>query len=465
MSQVILNIENLFVQIQQRKLFNNLSMSLYQGEVLGIVGNSGSGKTYLLNVLAGLSRFQQGGISFNFLNDSFLITPETDLNDYALSEICGLTFQNATAALNPYVTIRAQVQMLPGFCDLYLERMENLLSELGFVDSEYILSSYVHQLSGGMAQRVMLALVLARNTPLLLLDEITSGLDFLAARKANSVIRSQLKEQSESAAVLVSHDLDYVEHFCDRVLELKNGRLESWQAAHKSFTQGYKTQDIDVKDRLIDLKNTKIEYKRDKYSVLLCQEKLEIYAGEIVGLVGPSGCGKTALLRAICGVIKPISGSIKIFGQTWDDVGQSIKRDMRARLWYLHQSAYTSLNSAMTVRQFALSRLSEYGGLVDHNLILKYLQLFGLQQRCSSKISYLSGGERKRLGLMCALFSQAQLLLLDEPLVGLEETFYPLLEAELKRGLKRTRDRSIIIVTHNLPFLQAIDARIITVGD
>lgn len=468
----------------------HVGFTIDDGEFVGLVGESGSGKSTLGNaVLQLLSRpaYQEGGsIVFDGRRLDGLSDDELrGIRWVSLSTV----FQSSMNSLNPVLTVAAQFKdtfsahKLPASRDRAAE-----LLRMVDLDPE-VLDSYPHELSGGMKQRVALALALALRPKLVVLDEPTTGLDVLVQRRILDRLRD-LQAQLGFAVLFISHDMGTVLELSDRVMVMLDGELveqgrpaELLAGAQHPYTEmlldAYrvssggvaKAQTGTTEAPVLSMESVGKTYRvgrgRTKRSVTALQDvSLTLRQRTVSALVGQSGSGKSTIARLLLGMERPDNGSITLTAPGASPVSVGALRGARLRAYrattqLVFQDPFSSLNPASTVA-YTLSRpLRNYGGVARGEVrerTLALLEQVGLTpaERFIDKLPHqLSGGQRQRVVIARALAADPMVLIADEPVSMLDVS----IRAEVLELLKRlVADRGIamLYITHDLLSARAL---------
>ncbi|SEA44674.1 ABC transporter ATP-binding protein [Leifsonia sp. 21MFCrub1.1] len=468
----------------------HVGFTIDDGEFVGLVGESGSGKSTLGNaVLQLLSRpaYQEGGsIVFDGRRLDGLSDDELrGIRWVSLSTV----FQSSMNSLNPVLTVAAQFKdtfsahKLPASRDRAAE-----LLRMVDLDPE-VLDSYPHELSGGMKQRVALALALALRPKLVVLDEPTTGLDVLVQRRILDRLRD-LQAQLGFAVLFISHDMGTVLELSDRVMVMLDGELveqgrpaELLAGAQHPYTEmlldAYrvssggvaKAQTGTTEAPILSMESVGKTYRvgrgRTKRSVTALQDvSLTLRQRTVSALVGQSGSGKSTIARLLLGMERPDSGTITLTAPGASPVSVGALRGARLRAYrattqLVFQDPFSSLNPASTVA-YTLSRpLRNYGGVARGEVrerTLALLEQVGLTpaERFIDKLPHqLSGGQRQRVVIARALAADPMVLIADEPVSMLDVS----IRAEVLELLKRlVADRGIamLYITHDLLSARAL---------
>ncbi len=507
----------------------DVSLHLDKGEMLAIVGESGSGKSVLLQALLGIQRGSPGvvlgrieyeledGTSLKPLDDLSRWVRKTKRGSYRVSprwkelvdkrfrplrgRALGLVLQNGKAALNPFLKIGTQLDealarrrpQMPS--SERLEANAQLLAQLGFRDPTTVISVHPHELSGGMAQRAMLAIALTGDPEILFLDEVTTGLDVTLQAEILMHLR-EYRKRKEVSGILVTHHLGHADQIADRVIVMRRGevvqslsrtRLMSSDLSLETYTADLvqaihqegeppETRSDSTVDPTVPLvrvegvsrtftKRTSF-FRRDAVvqTRALDEISVDVYRGEVVAIVGESGSGKTTLARLILGLDLPTQGRILVEGRDLNSYRGRELRRLRQRLQILFQNPYTSLNPGMrAIDAVAESLIFQRGmeGSAAQAEAQRLLDHIGVGSRSRNLLGTLSGGERRRIGLVRALESSARLLVLDEPSTGLDAIHRMRVADLLSAQREADPKRSFIIISHDLAFVRRVADRVV----
>lgn len=485
MKKKLLEIKNLKIGFPTKKeshiVVDDLSFSLMEGEVLGIVGESGSGKTMtalaIMGLLSSEAVIEQGRIEYGGKN--LLSASQKELRNLKGKEI-SMIFQEPMTSLNPVMEIGKQVEEMLLLHQEQMSRQEmrkrtlQMLTEVGLKDVENLYKKYPHELSGGMRQRVMIAMAMICRPKLMIADEPTTALDVTVQMQILKLIRT-LNREYGTAVLLISHDLGVIKSICTRTLVMSQGRLveegnvedlfyhpkEDYTKKLLAAVPGRRNvQDIQKErkfgDEVLTVKNldsfypenSKKIFSKRKQKQVLKQVSLGLRQGEILGIVGESGCGKSTLAKTIVGLIKDYHGEIILHGQ---------------RPQMVFQDPYGSLNPAKTVQWILEEPLKIQGKLGKtqrKELVAEILTEVGLKEKHGKrKISQLSGGQRQRVSIACALISKEKVVVLDEPVSSLDVT----VQAQILELLLKLRDQyglSYLFISHDMNVIYQMCDRI-----
>lgn len=222
----ILQVENLTIFVKQNQkltpMVKNINFSIEEGECVGLVGESGSGKSLTAQTIACLDNYPFEG-SIKLQGECFKLKSEKEKRRIRSKQI-GMIFQDPQVCLNPTIRVGKQIQEVNSF-SLTKKDVFTLLEQVGLSDSERCFMSYPHELSGGMCQRVMIAIALARRPKLLIADEPTAALDLTYQAQILNLMKDIQISSSHMSTLLITHDFGVVERMCKRVLVMYKGEI------------------------------------------------------------------------------------------------------------------------------------------------------------------------------------------------------------------------------------------------
>lgn len=445
-------------------------VSIYAGpgEVIGITGKSGSGKTTLAGALSGLlpagavcccKKVQIAGVditdpvngrrgrSFASGGDPFHML---------LRDRIAVIMQNPQVCMDPSMTVQGQLAEAMRLCGKRPKKkdMAALLSSVGIADPASCMKKYPFELSGGMCQRILIAMAALKSPRVIIADEPTSALDRELGRQMLQLLIDTAK-RSRSALLLISHDMDSLYACCQRVYHISQGKIAKMRqdaadrapdAMSESAVKGGRDGGASG-ELLLSFDGVTKDYRRMKAHFFRHRRQipegvtaieLTLHAGENFGLTGPSGSGKTTIARLVAGLTSPDEGTICYMG---DLAGYPAGK--KGRIQMIFQDTYGSLNPALTIGHILSEAYRCHTGerSVSQQFLLEKLSEVGLPAfTLRKKPGELSGGERQRVCIAKALLSDPILLILDEPTASLDmdtaqKVVNLILDIQKRRGL------------------------------
>jgi microcin C transport system ATP-binding protein len=508
MNGPLLEVEGLRVAFGGKEVVHGIDFGIAPGEKLALVGESGSGKTVtalsLLRLaqnaeISGVARFagEQGDDAARDL----LALPETRLRGIRGKEIA-MIFQEPMTALNALYSVGDQIaevlelhQALPA--RQAHETAVQLLADTGIPEPARRARSFPHQLSGGQRQRAMIAMALACKPRLLLADEPTTALDVTVRAQILDLL-TDLQRRHGMAVLLITHDLNLVRRFADRVAVMENGHLVEhgtvsgvFKAPRHAYTRklidSRPARDVAPVDPgrgsapVLAAKALRVGYPISRPGVKGWFRKGEFVAvrgadfsiapGETLGVVGESGSGKSTLALAALGLLRH-GGELEVTGRRWGG-GGAADRALRRVMQVVFQDPFSSLSPRMTVEQIVGEGLTVHAPDLDsaarRTRALEVLADVGLTETQFPSLlerypHEFSGGQRQRLAIARALIVDPRLLVLDEPTSALDVTIQKQVLGLLQR-LQRERGLSYLLITHDVEVIRAMAHQVIVMKD
>jgi len=489
----LLEIEHLSVRFGPATVVNDVSFSVAPGEKFALVGESGSGKSITsLSVLRLVdAATTSGAIRFN--GTDLMAKSEREMRGIRGAEI-GMIFQEPMTALNPLYTVGNQIgEVLELHLGMSKEaaraRGIELLRRTGIPEPERRIDVYPHQLSGGQRQRAMIAMALACNPKLLIADEPTTALDVTIQAQILALL-DELQREMGMALLFITHDLNLVRRFSDRVGVMERGKLVEMGDTATVFDQPqhpYTQRLMATKpqrviqpvaaDAPVLVRGDEVSVSFDiptgwfskRQFVAVNKAVLQLQRGETLGIVGESGSGKTTLGMALL-ALQPIShGSVTVGDARVDNADRSVLRRMRQRMQVVLQDPFASLSPRMTVGQIVGEGLAlhrpELSAADREKLVMEMLDEVGLSARhgvagvLQRYPHEFSGGQRQRIAIARAVVLQPEILVLDEPTSALDVSVQQQVLALLAE-LQQRRGLSYIFISHDLAVIRAMAHRV-----
>ena len=503
----LLEVKGLRVAFGGKEVVHGVDFSIAEGEKLALVGESGSGKTVTaLSLLRLAQNAELSGVASLFGplcppdGHNLLSISERQLLAVRGSEIA-MIFQEPMTALNPLFSVGDQIaevlQLKQGMTarQAWLAAVE-ALAATGITEPLRRAKAFPHQLSGGQRQRAMIAMALACKPRLLLADEPTTALD-VTLRVQILELLSDLQRQTGMAVLLITHDLNLVRKFADRIAVMENGHLVEQGAVAGVFADPqhpYTRKLIDSRPArdvegaparaaapVMQASGLDVQYdvplpglrgwfRKGKFSAVKNAE-FSIAAGRTLGVVGESGSGKSTLALAALGLL-PHGGKLDVVGSRWGQRAAGNKA-MRRLVQVVFQDPFSSLSPRMTVEEIVgeglLVHAPELKAEARRVRVLAALadvglgegQFPGLLQRYPHEFS---GGQRQRLAIARALIVGPQLLVLDEPTSALDVTIQKQV-LRLLQGLQRERGLAYLLITHDVDVIRAMAHDVLVMKD
>jgi len=479
-------VEGLCITAGAQTLVDSLSFSIKPGEVLALIGESGSGKTTTALALMGHARrgcrISAGRVR---IGDTEVLSLAPAQQRALRGRTVAYIAQSAAASFNPSRTIMDQViepTRIHGTCtksEAQAKAVE-LFRELALPEPELIGSRYPHQVSGGQLQRLMAAMALITDPELVILDEPTTALDVTTQIEVLRAFRRVVRDR-RATAVYVSHDLAVVAQMADHILVLRDGQMRELNTTGRIIsTPAHEyTQSLLAAARpeprvsaklatdpelLLDVRELgagygPVDLKGRPATPILEDINLQLYRGQAIGVIGESGSGKTTLARAIAGLIKPSHGYVLFNGRELKpSLAQRDKDDLR-RIQIVFQMADTALNPSQTIARILARPLEFYKGMQGEPLrrrIDELLDLVKLPRAIAGRLpGGLSGGQKQRVNLARALAAEPDLILCDEVTSALD-TVVGAAVLDLIAELRRELGVSYLFISHDLHTVRAV---------
>ena len=492
----LLTVDNLSLGFGSHDAVKGLSFSVRRGETVALVGESGSGKSATALAILRLIEREGGRISSGRVRLEG--TPPLDLttlSDRQMQQVRGnrisMIFQEPMTALNPVKRLGDQVaevlQLHQGLDRARARAMaRDAFAKVRIPDPERRLDQFPHELSGGLRQRVMIAMALACRPDLLIADEPTTALDVTTQAEILSLIRN-LQAEIGMAVLFITHDMGVVAEIADRVVVLRHGEKAEEGPAGEIFARpraSYTRLLMEASPRLgsgspapvkpgspvLELENLQVRFpvKRGLFQPTMNYHAvngvtLSIGRGETLGLVGESGCGKSTLARAALKLIAPAAGCIRLEGQNITSLSPSAMRPVRSRVQMVFQDPFASLNPRLPVGEL----ITEPALIAGHvrpnetrNLAIELLEKVGLEASSAHRYPHqFSGGQRQRLCIARALSVNPALIVADEAVSALDVSVARQI-TDLLMKLQQEEGISFLFISHDIAVVERVSHRI-----
>ena len=479
-----------------KPILDDVDFGIRDGEILGLIGNSGCGKTMTSLAIAGLlpeaASITSGSIKFAG-EDLLGMNPKA--RRAMLGKDIGMIFQEPSTALDPLMTCGKQLEeVLTAHKDTAMtpeqrrKTIVEMLETVGFKNAEEIFGRYPHQLSGGQRQRVLIAGAALLKPRLLICDEPTSSLDTVTTVSILALLKD-LCHKLHMTILFISHDLSAVRGFCDRVMVMKDGKIIDKDTASDILSNPKNTYTAELltnarlDTRLLGFEPARVDYSKSPVLTakditagygrslferaknksadnnILHDVSFEVFPNEILGLIGGSGSGKTTLIRSLLGLL-PHSGSVNIKSTS---VGA------------IFQDPVSCLNPAHTIKWHMEEALKASGktktvsgtGSRAERKARTLARITAVLEECGLGEKYLmrhpkelSGGQRQRVAIAMCLIQEPALIIADEPFSSLDASSSAEL-LKLMTDINRERSTAFLLITHNIHIVRQICPRVI----
>ena len=532
-AMALLDIRNLRVEFPSRRgslvAVDDVSLAVEPGDILGVVGESGAGKSTVGNAVIGLleppgkmtaGEVRLAGRRIDNLDD----TEKRKLRGKRI----GMIFQDPLTSLNPLQTVE---QQLVETIDVHLgtgeaaarRRAVDLLRQVGIPEPELRVKQHPHQFSGGMRQRVVIALALAAEPDVIIADEPTTALDVSIQAQILDLMRALCKEENVGM-MIITHDMGVIADITDRVAVMYRGRLVEHGTTEQvlgrpehPYTRSLISavprpdvklvrfplvtyiEDAEETPRSIDVERHWLGQARDfegaggaaagsplvsleslhmrfttrrsflrrnrVYLDAVRDVSLDIHEGEVFGLVGESGSGKSTVARMICGLHAPVAGAIRFAGTELTALRREADLDpFRRQMQMIFQDPYSSLNPRMRVRDIVAEPI-RFHRLADGReeveaIVADLLEQVGLGAGAATRYPHeFSGGQRQRISIARALATRPRFLICDEPTSALDVSIQAQV-LNLLKDLQELLGLTMLFISHDLPVIRQMCDRV-----
>ena len=469
-------------------LVDNLSFELLPSEILSIVGESGSGKSITAKSILGLlpKNFSVSG-EIKYYEKNLIQTDEKAMLSVRGHEI-GLVFQEPMTALNPVLSIGEQLtesMIISGKVDskIAYELALEMLNRVGIPHPKERMEQFPHEFSGGMRQRILIAMMMLMEPNILIADEPTTALDVTIQAQILDLL-SALVQEEKMSMILITHDMGVVAQTADRVLVMKDGKkIEDGEveeifvgskenytnqllASVPRLTSNSKFKEYFPDSNLISIENLSKSFLKNtflsnkKISVNALENiNLQIGYGEVVSLVGESGSGKSTLGRILLKLSNPDKGTIRFDGLNFYSNKSTELKKFRSAIQIIFQDPYSSLDPKRTIGYSISEPLiiqNKYRKAEIQEKVHKLLTAVGIDPDSAKRYPHeFSGGQRQRIAIARAISTEPKIIVADEPTSALDVTVQAqILELLLK--LKDEQNISFLFISHDLAVVQQV---------
>ena len=468
-SSKIISVKNLKIFAKQTALVKGVSFEINENSVLGIIGESGSGKSLtalsILNLIKYKGLTQTGKIFFK--NE---LISKNNIEDIIKNKI-SIIFQDPMSFLNPSMRCGNQINEALKVRDK--QSVLDLIEKVKIPNPLETYNKYPHELSGGQQQRIMIAIAIAKNPDLIIADEATSSLDSLVKKDILNLL-IELKKEFNTSLVIVSHNLNLIYSISNYVLVMNKGRIVEKGTTKQLFKKPKEeyTKNLIKENKIVDKKsgkqrkaNTILVVKNLDLSlgnkIILDNINFKIKKGETLGLIGQSGSGKTTISRCLTGFYKNYNGEIKYDGINIREIS---RYKLSRKIQLIFQDPYSALNPNIKIVNQIIDPIMIHFKINKNEaktLATEYLNKVELKKHLFNKYpSELSGGERQRVVIARALSLKPELIICDECVSALDKSIQNAI-LKLLNKLKIELKLTYIFISHDLSLVKHMSDNII----
>ena len=457
---------DLSVRSSGKTLLTAMSGAIRSGELVAVVGRSGSGKTLLTKAIIGLLPPQLQAEGQILLDGERIDQLEGKAMDTVRGQRIGMLFQQPKRVLNPRMSIRSHLLEAlgvfgPGKAKKHEAKVQSLLEEVGLSPAADIAGKRPDQLSGGMAQRAMLAIALAADPEFILADEPTSSLDSILKAETLQLLRSKQLERG-LGVLLITHDIASIQHIADRVLVVSDGAIVDHCLTSQLFAKDSHAKRRELIEAALPAAHAPREFaagsllqvvgagknytRKAKGPAALQATTVSLHGGEVLGVVGRSGSGKSTFARLLAGLEKPTEGQIL-----------SPERDGKsAAVQLIAQEPYSSFDPRLPLRTSLLAAVHRLPADQASAEIDAALDQVGLQvELLDRKPGQCSGGQLQRAAIARALLAKPQVLVCDESTSALDSVAQRHI-LDLLLGLRTRLGLSLVVISHDMGVIRYV---------
>ncbi|NTZ88959.1 ABC transporter ATP-binding protein [Burkholderia metallica] len=497
----LLSLEHLHVRFGDTVAVDDVTLAIGRGERVALVGESGSGKSVTaLSILRLLHEAEVGG-AIRFAGQDLMGKSEREMRGLRGSDIA-MIFQEPMTALNPLYTIGVQIGetiMLHDGVSAVEARKRTiaLLARTGIAEPERRVDSYPHQLSGGQRQRAMIAMALACRPRLLLADEPTTALDVTIRAQIVDLLLELQRDEAEKrgmAILLITHDLNLVRHFAQRVAVMEHGRLVESGPVERIFAapehpytqrllnsrpQRAVTPVMPIAPVVLDARHVSVQFARKRPGfagwfgtvpvTAVADVSVSVRQGETLGIVGESGSGKSTLAMALLGLQKTAGGEIEFQGRALSTYRGREQTALRSNMQVVFQDPFSSLSPRHTIERIVGEGLELHRPDMTPDArrakSLAVLREVGLDRTVLHRYPHeFSGGQRQRIAIARTLVLEPRILILDEPTSALDVSIQQQV-LKLLANLQQKYNLGYVFISHDLEVIGAMAHRVAVMQD
>ena len=492
----LLSLEHLHVRFGDTVAVDDVTLTIGRGERVALVGESGSGKSVTALAILRLLRDADVSGTIRLAGQDLAGKSEREMRGLRGSDIA-MIFQEPMTALNPLYTIGAQIGETIVLHDGVTaaearKRAIALLARTGIAEPDKRVDSYPHQLSGGQRQRAMIAMALACRPRLLLADEPTTALDVTIRAQIVDLLLELQREEAEKrgmAILLITHDLNLVRHFADRVAVMERGKLVETGPVERIFAQPehpYTQRLLNSRPQravvpvmpiapvVLDARHVSVQFARKRPGfagwfgtvpvTAVADVSVSVRQGETLGIVGESGSGKSTLAMALLGLQKTAHGEIEFQGRALSTYRGREQTALRSNMQVVFQDPFSSLSPRHTIERIVGEGLELHRPELTPDArrakSLAVLREVGLDRTVLHRYPHeFSGGQRQRIAIARALVLEPRILILDEPTSALDVSIQQQV-LKLLANLQQKYNLGYVFISHDLEVIGAMAHRV-----
>ncbi|MDN7668633.1 ABC transporter ATP-binding protein [Burkholderia vietnamiensis] len=492
----LLSLEHLHVRFGDTVAVEDVTLAIGRGERVALVGESGSGKSVTALSILRLLRDADVSGTIRFAGQDLAGKSEREMRGLRGSDIA-MIFQEPMTALNPLYTVGAQIAETIVLHDGVTagearKRTIALLARTGIAEPEKRVDSYPHELSGGQRQRAMIAMALACRPRLLLADEPTTALDVTIRAQIVDLLLELQRDEAEKrgmAILLITHDLNLVRRFAERVAVMEHGRLVESGPVERIFAQPehpYTQRLLNSRPQrtvapvlpiapvVLDARHVSVQFARKRPGLAgwfgtlpvtaVDDVSVSVRQGETLGIVGESGSGKSTLAMALLGLQRTVAGEIEFQGRALSTYRGREQTALRSNMQVVFQDPFSSLSPRHTIERIVGEGLElhrpELSADARRAKSLTVLREVGLDRTVLHRYPHeFSGGQRQRIAIARALVLEPRILILDEPTSALDVSIQQQV-LKLLANLQQKYNLGYVFISHDLEVIGAMAHRV-----